>query len=148
MARILQRYSPSNVVLSLVDMHGRAFLDDIFHRRNVMSMDEALASVLGNQEGDCFSQQDQCVKLGTTVVAVNLSESMDTSLVISTRGFNRRYSHDGPPRFIEEHMPHRSVSHAFLGERRVSATFYLEHADSGAFEEAFLSIGNTIWEDF
>jgi hypothetical protein len=78
--------------------------------------------------------------LGTTVVAVNLSGSMDTSLVISTCGFNKRYTFYGPPRFITEHMPKRNVSHVFSGEM-VDTVFYLEHADSGAFEEAALLIG-------
>jgi hypothetical protein len=136
-----RRTMPGKVVLSLLEMHDRAFLDAIFQRRHETSMDEALASLLDNQ-GNVFKQQDQCAKPGTMVVAVNLSESMDTSLVISTCGFNIRYTRDGPPRFITEHMPKRNVSHVFSGEM-VDAVFYLEHGDSGAFEEAFLTIGRS-----
>jgi hypothetical protein len=82
-----QRARHDTVELSLLEMHDHAFLDAIFQRRHEMSTDIALASLLDNQ-GNVFKQQDQCATLGTTVaVAVNLSEIMDTSLVISTRGF-------------------------------------------------------------
>jgi hypothetical protein len=85
-------------------MHDRAFLDEIIQRRHEMCMDEELPSLL-DRRGECFRQQDQCAKLRTTVVTVKLSESMHTSLVISTCGFNRRYTRDGPPRLITELMP-------------------------------------------